>query len=85
MARTVLDKEWKDWIRLNVERGCSKDELLGILVKEGFAHEAARRELNPLAVPNLTRVLELLASTSRCESVSGPSPACLATGARIAR
>jgi prolyl 4-hydroxylase len=56
MARTVFDQQWKDWIRLNVERGCSKDELLGILISEGFAHEAARRELNPLAVPNLTRV-----------------------------
>jgi prolyl 4-hydroxylase len=56
MARTVFDKEWNEWIQHNVERGCSKDGLLGILVREGFAHEAARRELNPLVVPNLTRV-----------------------------
>jgi prolyl 4-hydroxylase len=67
MARTVFDKEWKDWVRENVERGCSREELLGILVREGFEWEAARRELNPLgvqspaavnplALPNLTRV-----------------------------
>jgi prolyl 4-hydroxylase len=56
MARTEFDKEWREWVRLNVERGCSKEELLGILVREGFAHEAARRELNPLAMPNLRRI-----------------------------
>ena len=35
MARTSFDKEWKDWIRLNVDRGCPKDELLIKLDQSG--------------------------------------------------
>src|SRR4051794_28671892 len=46
MARTVLDAEWKEWVRHNVARGCSKDELFRILADEGFEHGAIERELN---------------------------------------
>jgi prolyl 4-hydroxylase len=56
MARTILDEQWKDWVQENVRRGCSRDELLGILLREGFAPEAARRELFPIALDNLRRV-----------------------------
>ena len=42
MARQ-LDKEWLGWLRTNVERGCSKQELAQILLKEGFGEAAVQR------------------------------------------
>lgn len=56
MARKELDSEWKDWVRANVERGCSKDELFSILLREGFAREAAHRALNPIRIGTLKRL-----------------------------
>lgn len=41
----TLNDEWKDWVRENVQRGCSRDELYRILLNNGFAAEEARREL----------------------------------------
>lgn len=54
----VLDQPWKDWVRLNVARGCLREELLGILLREGFDEEAARLEAfrTPLRIPNLQPV-----------------------------
>lgn len=54
----VLDQPWKDWVRLNVERGCSREELLGILLREGFDEDAARLEAfrAPLRIANLQPV-----------------------------
>jgi prolyl 4-hydroxylase len=56
MAKNLFDKEWREWIRLNVARGCSKAELFDVLVREGFEREAAQRELNPVRIPTLSRV-----------------------------
>ncbi len=54
----VLDQPWKAWVRLNVERGCSREELLGILLNEGFDEDAARLEAYraPLRIANLQPV-----------------------------
>lgn len=46
MARTELTQEWKDWVAHNVRRGVSADEILQILVREGFEPDAAARELS---------------------------------------
>ena len=46
MARTELPQEWKEWVAHNVARGCSIADLFSTLVREGFAPEAAERELN---------------------------------------
>jgi prolyl 4-hydroxylase len=46
MARTELPQEWKDWVAHNVARGCSITDLYNTLVREGFAPQAAERELN---------------------------------------
>ena len=43
-----IDDQWREWIRHNVSRGCSKQELLDILVREGFEREAAFRALTPV-------------------------------------
>ena len=46
MAYTELPQEWKEWVAHNVARGCSVADIFNTLVKEGFAPEAAERELN---------------------------------------
>src|SRR5437868_2391267 len=46
MARTELPQEWKEWVAHNIGRGCSIADLFNTLVREGFAPEAAERELN---------------------------------------
>ena len=56
MAKNELDREWREWVRHNVERGCSKGELFGILLREGFAREAAHRALNPILIDELKRL-----------------------------
>jgi prolyl 4-hydroxylase len=46
-----LNDEWRTWIRHNVARGCSRDELFRILVKEGFDLVDIGNELGPKANP----------------------------------
>jgi prolyl 4-hydroxylase len=43
--------QWKDWVRDNVERGCSTEEIFNTLLKEGFEPTAIERELNIRRVP----------------------------------
>jgi len=47
MPNKPLNDEWKTWIRHNLARGCSRDELSRILVKEGFDLFTVGRELGP--------------------------------------
>jgi len=35
-----LDEAWTGWVHLNVSRGCSRDEMMGILRREGFDEKA---------------------------------------------
>ena len=37
-----LDEEWLRWLRLNVTRGCSREELRTILLSNGFEERAVR-------------------------------------------
>ena len=39
----AFDKDWLEWLRTNVARGCSHAELEGILRGEGFAEAAIRK------------------------------------------
>lgn len=52
MAR-LFDKAWKDWLHHNLERGCAREDLIRILLREGFDDSEIRRELTPLSVANL--------------------------------
>jgi prolyl 4-hydroxylase len=44
-----LDARWLQWLRTNVERGCARDELTAILLKEGFGEAAVRKALEDIA------------------------------------
>jgi len=39
-------KEWKDWINLNITRGCDKDVIFKILVDEGFDPVIIQKQMN---------------------------------------
>ena len=39
-------KDWKDWINLNVKRGCDKDDLFKILIDEGFDPADIQKKMN---------------------------------------
>ena len=39
-------KDWKDWINLNVKRGCDKDELFKILIDKGFDPIDIQKQMN---------------------------------------
>jgi len=57
MAHPIIDDAWRAWIRHNVERGCSRDELFKILLDEGFEYGSIQRELGhtPAVDPSLIR------------------------------
>ncbi len=46
MKNMQFNDEWKEWIRTNVARGCSKDELFKVLIDEGFAYGDIKAELD---------------------------------------
>lgn len=39
-------KDWKDWINLNVKRGCDKDDLFKILIDKGFDPVDIQKQMN---------------------------------------
>src|SRR4051812_46179572 len=43
MANAHINAEWSEWIKTNVERGCSRDVLFRILADEGFDAEVIAR------------------------------------------
>ncbi|SVD31158.1 uncharacterized protein METZ01_LOCUS384012, partial [marine metagenome] len=51
----ILDKQitqdWKDWIELNISRGCDKDGIYKILLDEGFSPIDIEKEMG--YVPNV--------------------------------
>src|SRR5258706_16469287 len=49
MARS-LDKDWQQWLQINVQRGCATAELAQILAKEGFGEAAIRSAFDELHV-----------------------------------
>jgi prolyl 4-hydroxylase len=36
MPAKQFDSRWRTWLRHNIDRGCAKDELFNILIREGF-------------------------------------------------
>ena len=41
-----FNKEWLDWIKLNIDRGCDKDGIFKILVDEGFDPIDIEKQMN---------------------------------------
>ena len=43
-----FDKSWRDWIDLNIERGCNREEMAKILIDHGFAPKLIEATLGVL-------------------------------------
>ena len=41
-----LNKEWRDWINLNIARGCDKNGIYKILTDEGFDPTEIEKQMN---------------------------------------
>lgn len=79
MLKTAFDDRWKAWIRHNVERGCSPDELFRILLDEGYEYGAIARALRHTPTRDLAQVrnpLRPAPALARCYA-QRPDPAAL--------
>ena len=67
-----ITQDWKDWIELNISRGCDKDGIYKILIDEGFSSIDIEKEMghvpdvdvativNPLKTEQSTEFTEYL-------------------------
>jgi len=72
MPKKPLNDQWRTWIRQNVARGCSREELSRILLKEGFDLVDIGSELGP--APNSAPKAEL---PTRVQPKTAPKAALL--------
>ena len=49
-------KDWKDWINLNVKRGCDKDELFKILIDKGFDPVDIQKQMNYTPIGGISSI-----------------------------
>ncbi len=69
-----LDQEWLQWLQTNVTRGCSKQELTAILLKEGFDDRAVREAFEkadaspPVQLSPPPRIAPKLAGAAKFDS-----------------
>lgn len=45
MAKKRLDESWKGWLKLNLDRQCDPQDLLGILLKADFSADSIRESM----------------------------------------
>lgn len=58
-AARRLDEEWMRWLRLNVTRGCSREELRNILFSNGFEKQAVQEAFEKIGTtPSPSRPLQ---------------------------
>jgi len=72
-----ITQDWKDWIELNISRGCDKDGIYKILIDEGFSPIDIEKEMghvpdvdiativNPLKTEQSTEFTEDILSENR--------------------
>jgi prolyl 4-hydroxylase len=67
MSIKQFDSRWRTWLRHNIDRGCSRDDLFNILIKEGFEPIEIQHEMKytagisspPLSSPLPERAAEV--------------------------
>ena len=52
-----LDDTWSAWLKENLDRQCHPEELLGILLKNGFSADSIRQGMGPLFPAHSPRLL----------------------------
>ncbi len=68
MARN-LTREWQDWIKLNIDRGCDKNGIFRILIDEGFGFDTIANHMDYQPTMDLADIANPLKT-----GPSNPSP-----------
>ena len=70
-----FDSRWRTWLRHNIDRGCSKDELFTILIKEGFEPIEIQHEMK--YTPEMSSTATIPSPPHESAAHAGPSKALL--------
>jgi prolyl 4-hydroxylase len=62
-----ITKDWKDWIELNVSRGCDKDGIYKILLDEGFSPIDIEKEMGHVPQMDVATIVNPLKTEQRTE------------------
>ena len=62
-----ITQDWKDWIELNVSRGCDKDGIYKILLDEGFSPIDIEKEMGHVPQMDVTTIVNPLKTEQRTE------------------
>lgn len=70
MVHTQMDQSWKEWVQLNLSRGCDKEEMISILVNAGFHPLSIVQEMHylPQSSELIARMNQILASSRPIKS-----------------
>ena len=63
-----ISKDWQDWIKVNIERGCDLEEIREILHKEGFNSKEIKQ------YTDLSHTNKKLVQTIRANSANSKIP-----------
>ena len=55
-----ITQDWKDWIELNISRGCDKDGIYKILIDEGFSPIDIEKEMGHVPDVDITTIVNPL-------------------------
>ena len=60
-----FNKEWRDWINLNIARGCDKNGIYKILIDEGFAPTEIEKQMKYSPDIDINTVVNPLTNNSQ--------------------
>ena len=75
-----FNKEWRDWINLNIARGCDKNGIYKILIDEGFDPTEIEKQMKYSPDININAIVKPLKSRY-CQTNSCPFSICFTTTA----
>ena len=71
LLKKTLDKDWKNWVKTNVEAGCDKNGMFRIMLDEGFDYDLIKDALRFEPVIPLDQIINPLKQQTQNQSVSG--------------
>ena len=66
-----ITQDWKDWIELNISRGCDKDGIYKILLDEGFSPIDIEKEMGYVPNMDVATIVNPLKTEQRTEFTKG--------------
>ena len=66
-----ITQDWKDWIELNISRGCDKDGIYKILIDEGFSPIDIEKEVGHVPDVDIATIVNPLKTEQSTEFTEG--------------